>query len=221
MMLAFISDVHGNLPALEAVMDELDGLEVYCVGDVVGYYPWPNEACGVVGRRCVGCVLGNHDYAVVSGDVSGFNEWAAAAVVWTRDRVSRGSVSFLASLPRRMEAEGFCMVHGSPRDPLEEYVYPGHPYLASFFDSVESSVLVLGHTHVPFVRYLDGGRIVFNPGSVGQPRDGDWRASYAIFDADSMRVELRRVEYDVGRVADAVVDAGLPRSLASRLYAGL
>ncbi|MBI4344842.1 MAG: metallophosphoesterase family protein, partial [Euryarchaeota archaeon] len=170
-------------------------------------------------RRAVS-ILGNHDYAVLSGDTSWFNPIAAAAIEWTARDLTQDSLGYLRSLPRSYE-NAIYMVHGSPKNPLEEYVYGDAPdyQLLEMFDHTRRDIIVLGHTHVPFIRRL-GGRLVFNPGSVGQPRDGDPRASYAILDTEEREVEIDRVGYDIDAVARAILDRGLPQPLALRLYGG-
>lgn len=220
MQVAVIADIHSNLPALEAVLEEVGRLPIYCAGDVVGYNPFPNEVIALLRERRAVSILGNHDYAVLSGDTSWFNPIAAAAIEWTARDLTQDSLGYLRSLPRSYE-NAIYMVHGSPKNPLEEYVYGDAPdyQLLEMFDHTRRDIIVLGHTHVPFIRRL-GGRLVFNPGSVGQPRDGDPRASYAILDTEEREVEIDRVGYDIDAVARAILDRGLPQPLALRLYGG-
>lgn len=216
----FISDVHGNLPALEKVLGEAGGLEVFCAGDLVGYNPWPNEVIELMKSMNVKCVLGNHDYAAVTGDASDFNFVAVEALGWTRKKLTAENMSYLKSIPKTLSTLDFFMVHGSPRDPLYEYVYPENPYLEGIVNEVLQDVVVLGHTHFPFVRKA-GGKIVFNPGSVGQPRDGNPKASYAVFNTETREVVIRRVEYPISEVAGMIEAVGLPSKLAQRLYFGV
>ncbi len=225
---AFISDVHSNIEALEAVLDEVGKLKVYCCGDIVGYGASPNEVVRVLRDVGAVCVLGNHDQASLSGDVGHFNPRAAMAAIWTSKHISDQSREFLGSLPREVSADigakRLYMTHGSPDDPMWEYVHPStHSDLFDYYlQKVGADVMALGHTHQAFEWRGDGGRLVFNPGSVGQPRTGDIRASFAILrvEAGDVQLEARQVEYDVERAAKKIVESGLPPSLASQLFTG-
>lgn len=220
MQVAVIADIHSNLSALEAVLEEVGHLPIYCAGDVVGYNPFPNEVVTLLKERMAVSILGNHDQAVISGDTSWFNPIAADAIAWTAGELTPGSRDYLRTLPKTYE-NAIYMVHGSPKSPLEEYVYGDAPdyQLLEMFDHTRRDIIVLGHTHVPFIKRL-AGRLVFNPGSVGQPRDGDPRASCAVLDTEEKEVEIIRVEYDIDAVARAILDRGLPQPLAMRLYGG-
>lgn len=220
MEIAVISDVHSNLPALEVVLDNIGDMEVFCCGDIVGYNPFPNETLEILRKRKIKGVLGNHDYAVVKGDTTWLNTNAAIAALSTLDVIAKSNLGYLALLPETFKGEGFVAVHGSPRDPLFEYVYPEYSLelLESFLG--DSGVLIMGHTHIPFVKHLKGG-VVFNPGSVGQPRDGNPRASYALLDLEKKKVRLKRLSYDIDRVAEEILEKGLPEGLAERLYLGV
>lgn len=222
MKVAVIADVHSNLTALEAVLRDLRGRnwEIYCLGDLVGYNPFPNEVVELMRDMGIKCLMGNHDLAVVTGNAFGFNPYAARAVAWTRKHLKKENMSFLASLPL-YRRNSFYMVHGSPRNYTEEYVTHDYPeaILQNFLGKAERDILALAHTHVSFIRPL-GDKMVFNPGSVGQPRDLDPRASYALLDPEKKRVEIRKVEYDVEKVVEAVIRAGLPSILGIRLREG-
>lgn len=220
MQVAVISDIHSNLPALREVLKEIEGMKIFCCGDLVGYAAFPNEVIEVVKKKGIISILGNHDHAVITGDTSWFNPVAAAAVDWTRKEIKNENLYFLNSLPRAYEGD-FYMVHGSPRNQLDEYVSEDYPEkeLLSFFRYTSKDTMILGHTHRPFIKKL-GGKLMFNPGSVGQPRDLDPRAAYAVFDAAAKKVEIKRVEYDIDEAADAIIEKGLPELLARRLYAG-
>ena len=197
------------------------------MGDIVGYGANPNEVVELVRQREAVAVMGNHDYAAVSGETGGFNASAAMGARWTRDRLTPDSARFLGSLAsqRDIDIEGapFHLVHGSPDDPLWEYVDPStHSQLFShYLARLHSKALALGHTHVPFVWSGPEGT-VFNPGSVGQPRDGDWRASYAVavIENGAVTVELCRTEYDWRSAANKIMEAGLPARFADRLRTG-
>jgi len=224
--IALLSDVHANLPALEAVLRDVDRHgpdEVWCAGDLLGYYPWPNEVLEALRERGVRSIRGNHDRAVLGGDMSWFNELAAVAVRWTRTAVTAGSLNYLASLEDRMRVrvpEGLvvAMYHGSPRDD-DEYV-PPWAASESILREARADVVVLGHTHLPMAfRYRAG--LLVNPGSVGQPRDGDPRAAWGLLDTRTGAFEVRRVPYDIGTVVKEVHRAGLPSELGERLALGL
>lgn len=218
--MAVLADIHSNLPALEAVLQDIGSRETYCLGDLVGYNPFPDEVVETVREKGVKCVLGNHDHAVVTGDVSGFNPYAARAIAWTRSRMRKENISYLGSLPLSMR-NYFYMVHGSPRRCLEEYVTEDYPdvVLRRFFQMTEMSIIALAHTHVPFVKPM-GDKLIFNPGSVGQPRDLDPRASYALLDVEKKQVKIKKVRYDVDAVVEALIKEGLPRVLGYRLREG-
>jgi putative phosphoesterase len=224
---AFISDVHSNLEALRAVLSDFGEGPVYCLGDVVGYGASPNEVIDLLRERGAVCILGNHDYAALTGDVSSFNAMAAMAIIWTSRQLTDESRTFLAAMPRERTEEisgkSIYMTHGSPDDNLWEYVYRGtHDDLFGFYlTRLSVDAIALGHTHVPFVWSGREG-VVFNPGSVGQPRTGDRRSSYAVLGVESgtLSVENRSIEYDVESSAKKIVDAGLPEALATRLFSG-
>ncbi|SEW25775.1 metallophosphoesterase family protein [Natrinema salifodinae] len=221
MKVGLISDVHSNLVALETVLEDMppvDGL--LCAGDVVGYNPWPAECVDELRERAVPTVMGNHDAAVVEDTPFRFNGMARAGVEHAKRRLGEEQLAWLESLPaERTACDGRVkLVHGHPDDPdrYARYTYPSEfsPGLLG-----DEDVLVLGHTHVQGVeRFAEG--IVVNPGSVGQPRDGDPRAGYAVLDLDALTVETHRVEYDVEAVQDAVDDAGLPTRIGTRLARG-
>jgi putative phosphoesterase len=230
MIIAVISDIHSNLTALEAVISRLPKHdELFCLGDIVGYGPQPNEVIArLVELQPSVTLLGNHDYAVVNGDVEGFSANAARAVEWTRRNMNKASRDYLAALEPsakiQREMRTLALYHGSPRDPLNEYVFPGVPATVgrSLVKAASASTVLLGHTHMPMLyRFEDA--LLANPGSVGQPRDGDQRASFALLTISQGEVtfEVQRVEYDVDPVADRILRSGLPSFLAERLYMGV
>ncbi|QSG01252.1 metallophosphoesterase family protein [Natranaeroarchaeum sulfidigenes] len=218
MNVGVISDVHGNKVALDAVLEDLPPVDaLVCAGDVVGYNPWPAECVDELRERDVPTVMGNHDRAVASGSTFRFNNMAAAGVKYAREELTGDQLDWLESLPdERVELEDrLKLVHGHPDDP-DRYTYPDE-FSARMLEGED--VLVMGHTHVQHCeRYGEG--IVLNPGSVGQPRDGDPRAAYAVVDLDGMDVDLYRVEYDIDAVIDAVEAAGLPERIGQRLKTG-
>jgi len=239
MRIAVVSDVHANLPALDAVLAHAGGIDgLWHLGDVVGYGPEPDAvvarlaAAGAVGVR------GNHDAAACGGrEIEWFNPDARRAMEWTRGAINPDTVDWLGALPERREEGGCLLVHGSPREPIWEYV-TSTTVAAANLAAMPGSIGLHGHTHVPvaFVESgadvllhrpeagsslaLAGRRALLNPGSVGQPRDGDPRASYLVLDPVAGEVTWHRVEYDVGRVQRAILAAGLPAVLAARLSVG-
>ena len=236
-----VSDIHSNLEALTTVIDDANGSggfdEVWALGDLVGYGPDPAACIELLRQHDARCVAGNHDLAV-SGrlGLEMFNEYAAAAARWTVGQLGKTDVEYLRCLPLRMELHGFTAVHGSPRDPVWEYVVNSDAALAAFED-IGTPLCLVGHSHVPFVCRLEGGapafrlattdtvalgdgRAIVNPGSVGQPRDGDPRASYAVYDSDAGTITHRRVEYDIPATQNKMRERGLPLYLADRLTYG-
>jgi len=171
--------------------------------------------------------MGNHDHAVSTGDTSGFVDHAVRAVEWTRREISTQNMRYISNLKTKAEFTAgdltIVLVHGSPRDPLNEYIYPNMPQfiLRSLIDESQGTVLLLGHTHIPFDLQFDKKRIV-NPGSVGQPRDGDPRASYGILEvSDRASFKVHRIAYAIDAAANKIVERGLPRLLADRLRVGI
>ncbi|MFC7228801.1 metallophosphatase family protein [Salinirubellus salinus] len=228
MRVAVVSDLHSNRPALEAVLEDCPPVDGWlCAGDVVGYGPHPGFCVDVMRERAVPTVLGNHDRAVVTDTGFSFNSSAGDGVVYARRELTDDQRAWLAGLSTTLAAfDGrVAVVHGHPDDP-DRYVYPalfsGEDIEAARREvsgAEGCDVLVCGHTHVQGHERFDEG-LVLNPGSVGQPRDGDPRAAYAILDLDSLTVEERRVEYDVEAMVDAVRAAGLPEGSGTRLRKG-
>ena len=240
MRIAVLSDIHANVPALDAVLAHAGSVDgIWHLGDVVGYGPDPD---GVIDRlRAAGAhgVRGNHDAAAAGGsEIDWFNPDARRAMEWTRTAISSTSVEWLRALPERRRLEGCDLVHGSPRQPLWEYVTS--PALArDNMELLDERIGLHGHTHIPvaWVQHgteiegqspregaelkLEGRRALVNPGSVGQPRDGDPRASYMVLDPASGAMTWHRVAYDVEAVQAAMRAAGLPSFLVSRLSVGL
>ncbi len=218
MLVGVVSDIHANRIALTAVLDDMPDTDaVVCAGDVVGYNPWPVECVEEIRDRDVPTVMGNHDRAVVTETGFTGNRMASAGARYAMETLDSDHFEWLRGLPDSQYAlDGrIRLVHGHPDDP-DRYTYPSQfsPDLLG-----EEDALVMGHTHVQaHERYDDG--IVLNPGSVGQPRDGDPRAAYALVDLDSMTVSERRVEYDIEAVTEAVEAAGLPEGTGTRLRKG-
>ncbi len=221
MKVAVLADIHANLPALEKVLEEIEGMPKFCCGDLVGYNPFPNEVIDLVKKENIVSILGNHDHAVLTEDTSWFNRIAASAIEWTVKELTAENLEFLKTLAQSHDNE-FYMIHGSPKNPLEEYIPPEAPeyVFRDLFNYTKSDIIILGHTHVPFVKRIDE-KLIFNPGSVGQPRDFDSRASYAILDTETKELEIKRVDYDIERTAERIVKEGLPGRLAWRLFSGM
>lgn len=222
--MALISDIHSNIHALEAVMEDIDTLgveETICAGDLVGYYPFPNETISLLRRRGVKSILGNHDRAVIHFNTVGMNRLAADAARWTSENINADNVDYLKTLRSSMRMEigdnVISVCHGSPRDD-DEYLYEIDTSL-DLLEICECDFLVTGHTHIPFVRKFHEGMII-NPGAVGQPRDGDRRASYAILDTEHGDVTICRKSYDIESIHNKVMEVGLPPFLAERLEYG-
>jgi putative phosphoesterase len=224
MKLAIVADIHSNLQALKAVMREIEGAkidQVVCAGDIVGYGANPNECCQIVGDAAAHAVLGNHEISALTKDTTGMNPHAAAASQWTASALEEGFQEFLRSLEIESKFEAgdmkVAMYHGSVES-ATEYVFEDE-ISEDIVRSSGGDLLILGHTHVPYVKDF-GSMMAINPGSVGQPRDGDPRASFAVLDTNRRSCTVRRVGYDIGGASEAILAAGLPRLLADRLFLG-
>jgi predicted phosphodiesterase len=240
MRVAVISDVHANRHALDAVLQAVDAERpdaIWCLGDTVGYGPHPNECCDLVRDRADLCLVGNHDLVVLGRlTVSDFNEEAAAAALWTSDVLTEESHAFLAALKPSAEADGVDLYHASARDPVWEYILTEEAARATF-ELADASLILVGHSHVALALRDDGRRVVgglaplgtdvelsgrwlLNPGSVGQPRDGDRRAAWLLLDLERRFASFRRVTYPVESTQVEMRERGLPPLLAARLERG-
>ena len=225
MRIAVVSDIHSNLEAFHSVLNKIDSMkinDVYCVGDIVGYGADPREVLKILVRKKIASVMGNHDYAASSGDVLKFNQFAADSIYKNIEMISENEIKYLGDLNKKMEVdlEGtkIYFVHGSPRDPLWEYVYEGDN-LKTYLDISKSDILIMGHTHIPFVREING-KLIMNTGSVGQPRDGDPRASFLVYDSEKEEGEIIRVHYNIDAAAQKIIAANIPVFFAQRLFSG-
>lgn len=226
MKVLVVSDIHSNLAALEAVLYDAGSWDAaISAGDTVGYGPNPEECVDRLYFKGFICVTGNHDKAVATVETDWFNDDAQDAIRINRGQLSVASLRWLRKLPTelKLELNGFkvSVYHGSPTEPLTSYIYPeiAEARAEDYLRLTDSDILILGHTHVPYKIEKDN-RLMLNPGSVGQPRDGDPRASYLILETDPLRVEHRRVEYSIDATAEAIDAAGLPHRFATRLYRG-
>ena len=238
-----VSDIHSNIEALESVLRHASGHggfdRVWCLGDMVGYGPDPSACLRLLREFDLVAVAGNHDYAAAGViDAADFNGAAYAAIRWTAEQLGAGDAAFLAGLPQVSVQPPFTLVHGSLRDPIVEYLTHPSQALATL-DLLTTGYCLVGHSHYPFICRensgmplflplpenqplpLDGERCIINPGSVGQPRDRDVRASYAVFDSDAHTVQHHRVDYDRTTTQAKMRQAGLPQYLIDRLDHGV
>ncbi len=248
---ALISDIHGNLEALEAVLADIgnqDVDEIYCLGDIIGYGPNPCECLDLVMKRAKRTILGNHDQAALF-DPDGFNPMALQAIYWTRDQLDNGPGTsnqindrwdFLGELPRQIDEGAYRFVHGSPRDPTNEYVFPEY-----VFDTRKMEILFgkfehlcfMGHTHLPgvfttecdfitpddcdFTYKIGKEKLMVNVGSVGQPRDDNNKSCYVVLDTEANTITFRRIDYDRNSTADKIYKVpDLSDNLGDRLKHG-
>jgi diadenosine tetraphosphatase ApaH/serine/threonine PP2A family protein phosphatase len=242
---AVLSDVHSNQPALEAVLTAVDEAgvdELWCLGDVVGYGAQPDSCTDLIRERCDVCLAGNHDLAVLGGlDISAFSDTAAVAVEWTQEHASAGTLEYLRGLEPTGARDGIGLFHASPRDPIWEYVLSIDQAEAGL-DAQEQRIGLIGHSHISLffaradgataggaygaqagdgaVLGIESGGWLLNPGSVGQPRDGDPRAAWLELDTEEWTAHFHRVPYDLATAAETILTAGLPSQLAERLELG-
>ncbi|MBI5030693.1 MAG: metallophosphoesterase family protein [Chloroflexi bacterium] len=243
MRILIISDIHANLGALDKVLIDAGTFDkVWCLGDVVGYGPQPNITIERLRSLDALCIAGNHDWAVLDRlDLDEFNPEARKAVLWTRQQLDLINLEWLKQLPERVptQAEKFSLIHGSPRYPIWEYILTP-PIARANFEYFDTPFCFFGHTHVPIIYQfsekegraiahelpeilsvpLGPEKMLVNPGSVGQPRDGDTRAAYAILNLDSMTLTHHRVRYDIKSTQVKMQQAGLPSRLIQRLGQG-
>ena len=242
MLYGIIADIHSNLEAFRTVLHELRGADqIISLGDIVGYGPDPSECIALMQEKKISSVAGNHDKAAV-GEMSPewFNESARRAIEWTNEKLADNDVRYLRSLPLTLEFPGFQIVHGSLCEPLEEYIETLGEAAASM-ELTAKPLLYVGHSHVPMsvvmngegrldgwalkdnqsIRISDYQKVLINPGGVGQPRDGDPRASFGIYDSEKKEFTLHRIGYNVSAVQEKMKKAGLPKPLIDRLSSGV
>jgi diadenosine tetraphosphatase ApaH/serine/threonine PP2A family protein phosphatase len=238
-----LSDIHSNLEAFQAVLDDAGSVEeVWCLGDVVGYGPDPNACVELLRSLPHQCLAGNHDWATLGRlDLEDFNSDARQANLWNREQLTAENLAYLGDLPQVITAEPFTLVHGSPRYPIWEYIIDAFTAEANF-DHFDTPYCFVGHTHTPVIFRqnlqseedtgetvllppnaavsLGPERLIINPGSVGQPRDGNPAASYALVDLETLSIEHHRVRYPLEETRAKMVEHDLPIRLAVRLGYG-
>ncbi len=243
MRFAILGDIHGNLSAFKAVLQDIDNRgsfdKIWCLGDIVGYGPDPHECIELLRQYNHICVAGNHDWAATGKiDTSDFNPDAARACQWTRQQLTDEDIDFLQNLPLSISEHNFTLVHGSPREPIWEYLLSIHA-AEDNFTYFQTTYCLVGHSHVPlifehvdntvFYQELPDGvtltlgenQLIINPGGVGQPRDRDPRASYALYDSEVKAVYHYRVEYDILATQERMQKEELPEFLIYRLSFGM
>lgn len=244
MRYAIISDIHSNLAAFQAVLNDINktgGIErIWCLGDIVGYGPDPKECIELLRQYEHICVAGNHDWGALEKiDLNDFNPEAAAACRWTGQQLGPDEVDYLANLPLTLQEGDFTLAHGSPREPIWEYLLSTYSARISF-DYFQTKYCLVGHSHVPAIfeqladsedcslaelspdapLILGENRQIINPGGVGQPRDGDPRAAYAIYDSEHGVIQHHHVPYDIDATQQKMAEYGLPSRLITRLSYG-
>jgi predicted phosphodiesterase len=233
MRIGIFSDVHANLPALEAVLKALSEAHVdvmYCLGDTVGYGPFPNECVDLVRQHCAVVLKGNHDSGLIGETpIEDFNQYGLAAIQWSQGHVTDERKEYLRSLPLMDVRDSITLAHASPLQPGEWMYVLTLRSAKENFTAFSTELCFIGHTHVPVIinenLTVDAerkpGRSIINVGSVGQPRDGNPDAAYAVFDTQTGEYKFHRISYDIKKTASAIKKAGLPDYLAKRLYQGV
>jgi len=243
MKYGIISDIHSNLEALKVVLEELRGVDkIICLGDIVGYGPLPNECIDEL-RNLLNLyvVVGNHDLASIGWkDINWFNEYAQRAILWTMDTLTKENKNYLSSLPEIREEKDFILVHASLNDYTDEYISEIKEARKSFELLKDQNLLFVGHTHYPLlfvkkehqpiypirlgdkdiIKVSTFEKLIVNVGAVGQPRDGDPRASFGIFDTETKEIKIHRVSYNITKIQELMWKADLPKFLIDRLARG-
>lgn len=239
MRYGIISDIHSNKQALDAVLEQLNDVDrVICLGDIVGYGPEPNECVEIVKGLDGITIVGNHDLASLGEkDVEFFNPHAKEAILWTATRLNEESKRYLRNLPFKARFENAIVVHGSLKDFTDEYILSVYDASESF-ELLEDEILLIGHTHTPCyfqksdrvygerlrngdIIKIDGEKKIINVGSVGQPRDGDNRATFALFDTEKREIKIKRIPYDISETQRLMRECALPDFLIRRLEMGI
>lgn len=225
MKLALISDIHGNLEALNAVLKEIKKRKIkntYCLGDIIDYGANSNECVEVIRKNKIPAIMGNHDFtAVTLRGIEWFNPFAQKPCKITNKLLTEKNKKYLLNLPKKLEIENMFLVHGSPRDYLNEYTYLDTPdyEFKELFKIAKKQIIAMGHTHIPFIKKIED-KLIINPGSVGQPRDGNNKASLCVLDNKKLEAEIIRLDYNIRKAADKIKEIGMPKVLADRLFEG-
>lgn len=216
-MIALISDIHGNYLALKEVLSAIDNLnikQIYCLGDIVGYYSQVNECCEELRKRSIKCVLGNHDWYIISGTNCSRSKSANDCLMFQRNIITSQNLEWLSSFPVYRKVDSLAMLHGGWNNPIDEYIGQVDQ---TYFDAMPELFFASGHTHKQIIKEYNG-KVYCNPGSVGQPRDGNYKAAFATFDGKNF--ELFRVDYDVEKVCQLMKQAGFSEYYYNRLKIG-
>lgn len=216
-MIALISDIHGNFVALKEVLNAIDHLkinEIYCLGDVVGYYPQVNECCAELRKRKIQCILGNHDWHMISNTLCQRSNSANECLRYQRDIITQSNLKWISTFPVYRKINSLALVHGGWNNPIDEYLVA--PF-QQYFNLMPNLYFASGHTHKQLVMPFKK-KVYCNPGSIGQPRDGNYKAAFAIFDGE--KFELMRVGYDVDEVCRLMKQLGFSEYYYNRLKTG-
>ena len=236
MATGIVSDIHGNLEAFTIALEyfkENNIEKIVCLGDIVGYGPNPEECVNLVRKHCNVSIMGNHDYAAIGlANIEYFNEYAKLSTFWTQEKLSDKSKEYLRSLPFTHEQDQLLFVHSSPKNPSSwDYVLSGEEANKQF-KHFDSNICFIGHSHVPIIfsestyfrktdfLFTNGEKFIVNIGSLGQPRDGDPRSCFVVYDEDKNKIEYVRLDYDIQKTYNKITKAGLPLFLAERLLKG-
>jgi len=232
--IAIISDIHGNLLALETVLKDISKRrnveEILCLGDVVGYYPYPNECIDLVRENCSITIMGNHEAGVLGVEPAYyFNTVAYTMIIWTKKKLTEKNADWIASLPKRRIIErknkSIYLVHGSPFKPFDYFDYVDNNYyrkqLEKAFEKTMTDVITVGHTHIPVIVKHNKNKLFINPGSVGQPRNGIPGAYYALFNPGTLKAEIIRLDYDFKPLQEKMKELEMPKILIERLDKGI
>lgn len=224
-----IADIHGNLPSFRKFLGRNNPDVLINAGDVIGYNPFPDECISLLRETKAINLLGDHEWCLLHKNFSMINPYARKVLEWSLGEISQANIDFIKNFnfleKTEVEKIKIAMCHGSPKDPLWEYIYPGTlaKRLNEFLTHVGADILILAHTHIPFVRKVKNGLII-NPGSIGQPRDGNPSPSFITIEIEGdvvKNVKLNRYSYDLTKVINKIIDENLPKFLAERLYMGI
>lgn len=225
--IGLIADIHSNLVALKAVLEDMPEVEkILCAGDLIGYGPQPKETIELVKSKDINSCMGNHDYAVAKNDFHSLTNDARKAAEWTRGKLDKNELSFLNGLKEKIQLKienyEIFIAHGTPRKPLKEYLYPStsNRALLKITQKANSDIILLGHTHIPLKKSIQG-KIVLNPGAVGQPRDRNPKASYMLIEiGEEIEIAEKRVKYDIEKTTEKIEQFELPEEFGTRLNFG-